>query len=113
MSKKIVISLDIGTSNLCGLALSCDSLQPAAICSEVNDTEIANLPSGYHEQGPLRIRDLSFGLIQKLLSEKKVRENDVVGIGIVRAPAHPPDARPLLRGTILEEVPKVLPRQAL
>jgi sugar (pentulose or hexulose) kinase len=82
MSKKSVLSLDIGTSNLCGLALSCESLQPVAICSEVNDTEIKNLPAGYHEQDPLRIRDLCFGLIQKLLSEKEVRENEVVGIGI-------------------------------
>jgi len=82
MSKKIVLSLDIGTSSLCGLALSCDSLQPVAICSEVNDTEIAGLPAGYHEQDPLRIRDLCFGLIKKLLNEKKVHENEVVGIGI-------------------------------
>lgn len=82
MSEKIVISLDIGTSNLCGLALSCDSLQPVAICSEVNDTEIANLPAGYREQDPLRIWDLCLGLIQKLLSEKKVRGKEVVGIGI-------------------------------
>ncbi len=82
MSNKIVLSLDIGTSNLCGLALSCGSLQPIAICSEVNDAEIANLPVGYHEQGPLRIWDLCLGLIQKLLSEKKVRGEEVVGIGI-------------------------------
>jgi sugar (pentulose or hexulose) kinase len=47
-----------------------------------NDTEIANLPAGHHEQDPQRIRDLCLGLIQKLLSEKKVRGNEVVGIGI-------------------------------
>ena len=82
MSDKVVLSLDIGTSNLCAMALSCESLQPVAICSEVNDTEVKNLPAGYHEQDPLRIRDLCLGLIQKLLSEKKVRENEVVGIGI-------------------------------
>lgn len=82
MSDKIVLSLDIGTSNLCGLALSCGSMQPVAICSEVNDTEIANLPAGYHEQDPLRIRDLCLDLIRKILCEKKVRENEVVGIGI-------------------------------
>ncbi|MHC4113176.1 MAG: sedoheptulokinase [Planctomycetota bacterium] len=82
MSDKVVLSLDIGTSNLCALALSCDSLGPMAICSQVNDTEIANLPADYHEQDPLRIRDLCLGLIQKLLSEKNVRENEVVGIGI-------------------------------
>ncbi|MBW8042492.1 MAG: hypothetical protein FVQ85_21200 [Planctomycetes bacterium] len=82
MSDKVVLSLDIGTSNLCALALSCDSRQPAAICSQVNDTEIRELPAGYHEQDPLRIRDLCFELIQKLLNEKNVRENDVVGIGI-------------------------------
>ncbi len=82
MSSKIVISLDIGTSNLCALALSCGSMQPLAICSEVNDAETANLPAGYHEQDPLCIRDLCLGLIQKLLSEKNVHENEVVGIGI-------------------------------
>jgi sugar (pentulose or hexulose) kinase len=82
MSNKVVVSLDIGTSNLCALALSCDSLQPVGICSQKNDTEIANLPAGYHEQNPLRIRDLCLELIQRLLSEKEVRENEVVGIGI-------------------------------
>ncbi len=82
MSDKVVLSLDIGTSNLCALALSCDSLGPVAICSKKNDTEIANLATGYHEQDPLRIRDLCLDLIQKLLSEKNVRKNDVVGIGI-------------------------------
>ena len=82
MSNKVVVSLDIGTSNLCALALSCDSLQPVAICSQINDTEITNLPAGYHEQNPLRIRDLCLDLIQKLLSEKNVRENEVIGIGI-------------------------------
>ncbi|MHC4110707.1 MAG: sedoheptulokinase [Planctomycetota bacterium] len=82
MSDKVVLSLDIGTSNLCALALSCESLQPVAICSQENDTEIANLAAGYHEQDPQRIRDLCLGLIQKLLSEKNVHENEVVGIGI-------------------------------
>ncbi len=82
MSDKVVLSLDIGTSNLCALALSCDLLGPVAICSKKNDTEIANLATGYHEQDPLRIRDLCLDLIQKLLSEKNVRKNDVVGIGI-------------------------------
>ena len=82
MSNKIVISLDIGTSNLCALALSGDSLQPMAICSQVNDTEIANLPAGYHEQDPQHIRDLCLGLMQRLLSEKNVRGKEVVGIGI-------------------------------
>lgn len=82
MSSRVVISLDIGTSKLCGLALSCESLQPMAICSEVNDAEIANLPTGYHEQNPLRIRDLCLGLIKRLLSEKKVHSREVVGIGI-------------------------------
>ncbi|MHC4694812.1 MAG: sedoheptulokinase [Planctomycetota bacterium] len=82
MSDKIVISLDIGTSNLCALALSCDSLGPVAICSKKNDTEIANLATGYHEQDPLRIRDLCLELIQKLLSEKDIEENAVVSIGI-------------------------------
>jgi sugar (pentulose or hexulose) kinase len=82
MSDKIVLSLDIGTSNLCGLTLSCDSLQPVAICSEVNDTGITNLPAGYHEQDPLHIQDLCLDLIKKILCEKKVREDEVVGIGI-------------------------------
>jgi len=82
MGDKIVLSLDIGTSNLCALALSCDSLGPVAICSRKNDTEVANLAAGYHEQDPLRIRDLCLDLIQMLLSEKNVRKNDVVGIGI-------------------------------
>ena len=82
MSIRVIISLDIGTSKLCALALSCDSLQPVAIRSQVNDAEIKNLPADYHEQDPLRIRDLCLGLLQKLLSEREVRANEVVGIGI-------------------------------
>jgi sugar (pentulose or hexulose) kinase len=82
MSKKVVLSLDIGTSNLCALAVLCDSLEPVAICSQVNDTEVKGLMAGHHEQDPVRIRDLCFGLIRKLLNEKALRENEVVGIGI-------------------------------
>jgi len=82
MGEKVVISLDIGTSELCALALSCKSLRPVAICSQVNDTEIKNLPAGHHEQDPQRIRALCLGLLQKLLSEREVRANEVVGIGI-------------------------------
>jgi len=82
MSNKVVVSLDIGTSNLCALALSCGSLQPVAIRTQANDAEIKNLPTGRHEQDPLRIRDLGLGLLQKLLSEREVRANEVVGIGI-------------------------------
>lgn len=82
MSNKVVVSLDIGTSNLCALALSCESLQPIATHSQANDAEIANLPEGHHEQNPLRIRDLCLELIRNLLSEREVRANEVVGIGI-------------------------------
>jgi len=82
MGEKVVISLDIGTSKLAALALSCKSLRPVAICSQVNDTEIKELPAGYHEQDPLRSRALCLGLLQKLLSEREVRADEVVGIGI-------------------------------
>jgi len=82
MDNKVVVSLDIGTSNLCALALSCESLQPVAICSQINDTEVRELPAGYHEQDPLRIRDLCLKLIRDALSDEAVRKNEVVGIGI-------------------------------
>jgi sugar (pentulose or hexulose) kinase len=83
MSDKVVLSLDIGTSNLRALALSCESLQPIATCSLPNDAEIANLPEGHHEQDPLLILDLfCIDLIRNLLSEREVRANEVVGIGI-------------------------------
>lgn len=82
MSNKVVVSLDIGTSKLCALALSCESLQPIVIHSQPNDAEIKNLPQSHHEQNPLRIRDLCLELIRNLLSERKVRANKVVGIGI-------------------------------
>jgi sugar (pentulose or hexulose) kinase len=82
MSNKVIVSLDIGTSNLCALALSCESLQPIVIHSQANDAKIVNLPEGHHEQDPLRIRDLCLELIRNLLSERIVRANEVVGIGI-------------------------------
>ena len=77
-----LVSLDIGTSKLCALALKIETLEPLAVYSIPNDADVAGLPDGYHEQDPTRLRDRVYELLALLLADKAVRREDIVGLGI-------------------------------
>jgi len=76
----IIISLDIGTSKLCALALDYKAHKTLAIRAIPNNADIKNLPVGCYEQGPQQIYNQCLTLIKELL--KDVAAEDVVGIGI-------------------------------
>jgi hypothetical protein len=50
----ILLSLDIGTSKLCALALSTKTMLPMAIRSAPNDADVPDLAPGRHEQNPAK-----------------------------------------------------------
>ncbi len=77
-----IISLDIGTSKLCALALKIETLEPLAVYSIPNDTDVVNMPEGCHEQDAARLRDRVFELLAQLLADNAVRREDVEGISI-------------------------------
>lgn len=77
-----IVSLDIGTSKLCALALKAETLAPLTVHSVPNAADVADLPPGFHEQDPSRVRDRAFELLAKLLADKAVQRDDVVGLGI-------------------------------
>jgi sugar (pentulose or hexulose) kinase len=76
----IIISLDIGTSKLCALALDYKTNKTLAIRSLPNDADIKNLPAGWYEQDPQQIYSQCLALIKELL--KDITAEEVVGIGI-------------------------------
>jgi len=76
----IIISLDIGTSKLCALAFDYQANKTLSVCSMPNDTDIKNLPFGWHEQDPQQICNNCLTLIKDLFSE--IAAEKIVAIGI-------------------------------
>jgi sugar (pentulose or hexulose) kinase len=77
-----IVSLDIGTSKLCALALKVETLEPLALHSAPNGADIAGLPADVHEQDPSRLRDQAFELLAKLLADKAVSREDVAALSL-------------------------------
>jgi sedoheptulokinase len=77
-----IVSLDIGTSKLCALALNIETLEPLAVHSITNDADILDLPEDFHEQDSTRLRDRAFELLAKLLADTAVRRQDIAGLSI-------------------------------
>ena len=78
----IIVSLDIGTSKLCALALKIEAFEPLAIHSISNGANVANLPEGYYEQDPTHLLVRVFDLLADLLDDKAVRREEIVGLSI-------------------------------
>ena len=74
-----VISLDLGTSKLCALALSVDARRALAVRSAPNDADLPDLPAGRHEQDPQRILERGIELVRELVADDAVAAEDVVG----------------------------------
>jgi sedoheptulokinase len=77
-----IVSLDIGTSKLCALALDLERLSPLAVRSTANDADVPGLPPGHHEQNPARIRDRVLELLGQLLADGAVRREEVRAVGL-------------------------------
>jgi len=78
----MILSIDLGTSKLCAAAIDIESGRPIAIRSCPNDTEVPGLPDGFHEQDPVRTRDLCFDLIRQVLGDRAAAGQPVDAIGI-------------------------------
>jgi len=75
----VVLVLDIGTSKLCALALSTETARPVAVRSCANDADMPGVPSGRHEQDPVRITENCHRLLKEVAAE--AADPDVLGIG--------------------------------
>jgi sugar (pentulose or hexulose) kinase len=72
-----VISLDIGTTKLCGVAL--DPAGPIAEPVEIErKTAVPNLPEGHAEQDPALVRESAFEILRKLAPQAP----DLAAIGL-------------------------------
>lgn len=74
-----IISIDLGTSKLCAVAVDATTLRPMEVVSCPNDADVADLPHGHHEQDPRQIWQSVTGLLRGLTSHlpKPVRVSAV------------------------------------
>jgi sugar (pentulose or hexulose) kinase len=77
-----IVSLDIGTSKLCALALRVPACEPLAVCSIPNGADVACPAEGCHEQDPLRLRNRTFELLAQLLADSAVPRDDIAALSI-------------------------------
>jgi len=75
----VVLVVDIGTSKLCALALSIETVRPVAVRSCPNDADVPGLQPGRHEQDPGRISDNCRRLLKEVAAQ--AADPDVLGIG--------------------------------
>ncbi len=61
-----LISIDLGTSKLCAVAVDTATLRPVEVVSCPNDADVPDLPNGHHEQNPRRIWQSVTGLLRRL-----------------------------------------------
>ena len=78
----MILSIDLGTSKLCAVAIDAHTGLPLALRSCPNDTDIPGLADDLHEQDPIRTRDLCFGLIRDILTDDAIAGQSVDAIGI-------------------------------
>ena len=78
----VILSLDIGTSKVCSLALSLKTLKPMAVHSMANAADVADLAEGRYEQNPRRIREGCLELLARVCRDPAVNSDEVVGIGV-------------------------------
>ena len=78
----MILSIDLGTSKLCAVALDSATGLPTAIRSRPNDTNIAGLPDDMHEQDPVRTVELALGLMKHALADESAAGQPVEAIGI-------------------------------
>jgi sugar (pentulose or hexulose) kinase len=79
---KVILSLDIGTSKLCALAVDAATRRPLAMRTAPNDADVLGLPPHWHEQSPLRIRDLCFSLLRDVAADDALCAAEVAGIAL-------------------------------
>ena len=78
----ILLSVDIGTSKLCVMALDTLTRRPLAVLSKPNDAGIKGLPPEQHEQDPRVIQAACFDLLSTVLKQPNLRGKSISGIGI-------------------------------
>ncbi len=78
----MILSIDLGTSKLCAATIDPESARPLAIRSCPNDSGVTGLPDDFHEQDPVRTRDLCFDLIRQVLSDPSAAGRRVDTLGI-------------------------------
>lgn len=77
-----MLSVDIGTTKLCALALDVESLRPLAVRTAVNAAGVTGLPADHHEQSAVQIRQCVLELLDRLLADEAVCAADVTGLAL-------------------------------
>ena len=78
----LILSLDLGTTKICALALDARTGLPVATLSAPNDSTLPGLARDRHEQDPRRILDIAFNLLRGLLAQPELRGRAVRAIGL-------------------------------
>lgn len=80
---KIILSIDIGTTSICALALDAESRKVLHSQTLSNGTDVQGLPIGHHEQDPALILQIAEravdGVIQSLI-QQEISRNQICGM---------------------------------
>ncbi|NLN79461.1 MAG: hypothetical protein GX141_11150 [Armatimonadetes bacterium] len=78
----MILSIDLGTSKLCAAAVDEKTAKPLAMRLQANDSEVKGLADEFHEQDPIRTRQICFDLLRQVLSDPQIQGRRVDAIGI-------------------------------
>lgn len=79
---EVMLSLDIGTGKIAGVAFDCAARRALCVVSAANSATVPGVPAGCHEQDPEKIFAICMGLLQRLLAEGGIQPGDAVGVAI-------------------------------
>lgn len=80
---KVHLGIDAGTSKISLVAVDVESDKIKAVFSLPNDANITNLQKkGYSEQDPIRIRNITFELLRKLVRSNEIPADKIRAIGL-------------------------------
>ncbi|MHC4874488.1 MAG: FGGY family carbohydrate kinase, partial [Planctomycetota bacterium] len=70
---QILLSIDIGTSKICVMAVNCTDKKVIDSISAPNFYDIEGLPIGHHEQDPNKIFECVMTLLQELINNNNLQ----------------------------------------
>lgn len=81
-SGQLVLSVDLGTSTICAMAVSTEDWTPLATRTIPNDTTVPGPADVRHEQDPHGIVDRAIRVLAEVVADAAVKPTDIAAIGI-------------------------------